>query len=256
MYQREKLPKLNPARPEGAPEVAFHQSTELRGNPPDTITFTPEQAAEIRHGYFANITYMDTQLGKVLDALDASGVADRTAIVFVSDHGYHLGEQGLWGKTSVFELDARVPMMISTPGCSAGSKTEALAELVDLFPTLVETCQLPTPDGLEGKSLAPVLKDPSTKVKAGAYTQHPRPAYYDREPSKLPSSMGVSVRTDRVRYTEWRDWKTGQPVARELYDHTTDPAELHNAIDQPSLAEAQQKAAALLAETFPPTKHP
>jgi iduronate 2-sulfatase len=256
IYQRDKLPKLNPARPEGAPEIAFHQSTELRGMPPNSIDFTPEQAAEIRQGYFANITYMDRQLGKVLDALDASGVADRTAIVFVSDHGYHLGEQGLWGKTSVFELDARVPMMIATPDCAASSKTEALAELVDLFPTLVDVCHLPTPEGLEGKSLTTVLKDPTAQVKAGACTQHPRPAYYDREPSKTPTAMGVSVRTDRVRYTEWRDWKTGKPVARELYDHVADPAEMRNAIDQPSLADAQQKAAALLAETFPTVTHP
>src|SRR5204862_277877 len=157
-YDRARLPSLNPARPAGAPEIAFHDGRELRGVPPKQITFTPEQAAEIRHGYLANISYMDAQLGRVLAALETSGVADRTIIVFVSDHGYHLGEQSLWGKTSNFELDARVPLLIAAPGLeSAKQKTSSLVELLDLFPTLVELCRLPSPEGLEGTSLVPAL---------------------------------------------------------------------------------------------------
>ncbi|MEO6740296.1 MAG: sulfatase, partial [Chthoniobacteraceae bacterium] len=118
-YDREKLPPLdehNAGRPVGAPDIAFHQSTEVLGPVKNQKRPTPEQAAEMRHGYFANISYMDAQLGKVLDALDASGVADRTIVTFVADHGYHIGEHTLWGKTSNFELDARVPFFIGTPG--------------------------------------------------------------------------------------------------------------------------------------------
>jgi iduronate 2-sulfatase len=255
MYDRAKLPPLDPRRPEGAPDIAFHDSREILGAPPNRATLTPEQAAEMRHGYFAAIAYMDAQLGKVLDALEHSGIADRTVVVFAADHGYHIGEHSLWAKTSNFELDARVPLMIRAPGISRTGRTEALVELLDLFPTLVDLCGLPKPDGLEGVSLRPVLKDPAASVKSVAFTQHPRPAYYDRVPSKTPDAMGCSVRTPLVRYTEWRDWKTGQPIARELYDEKNDPAEMHNAIDSPQLASVRQDVAALLLKQFPITPH-
>jgi iduronate 2-sulfatase len=255
-YDRSKLPALDPRRPEGAPEIAFHDGREVRGIPPNQLTFTAEQAAEIRHGYFANIAFMDAQLGKVLDALDKSGVAERTIVVFAADHGYHLGEHSLWAKTSNFELDAHVPLLIAAPGTSqAGRKTNALVELLDLFPTLVDLCGLPAPPALDGTSCGPVLRDPNQPGKPAAFTQHPRPAYYDREPSQTPAAMGVSVRTSLVRYTEWRDWKTGEPIARELYDAGADAAELKNAIDSPALASARREAEALLTKQFPRIKH-
>ena len=259
LYDRAKLPPLdehNAGRPVGAPDIAFHNSSEVLGPPAKRATLTPEAAAEMRHGYFANISYMDAQLGKVLDALDASGVAGRTIVTFVADHGYHIGEHTLWGKTSNFELDARVPFFIGAPAMkSAGKRTTSPIELLDLFPTLTELCHLPKPGGLEGTSLAPLLDEPSLTLKPAAFTQHPRPAYYDREPSGQPSVMGCSVRTARVRYTEWRDWKTGEPVARELYDAANDPNEMKNAVDSPALAEWQNEAAALLKKQFPITKH-
>jgi iduronate 2-sulfatase len=255
LYDRAELPPLDPTRPEGTPEVALHDSREILGIPPGRITLTPAQAAEMRHGYFANVSFMDAQLGKVLDALDRGGLADRTVVVFAGDHGYHLGEHGLWAKTSNFELDARVPLLVSAPGVgAAGRRTEALAELLDLFPTLVELCGLPAPGGLEGVSLVPALRDPAARVKAAAFTQHPRPAYYDREASKTPASMGCSVRTAAVRYTEWRDWGTGAVVARELYDAGRDPSETRNALDDPRLAAARREAEALLHRQFPPSR--
>ncbi|MEX0584995.1 MAG: sulfatase/phosphatase domain-containing protein, partial [Pirellulales bacterium] len=163
----------------------------------------------------------------------------------------------LWGKTSNFELDARVPMMISTPGISPqGKRTASLVELLDLFPTLAELCGLPRPDGLEGASLVPVLRDPTKSVKVAAFTQHPRPAYYDRTPSKQPVAMGVSVRTAKARYTEWRDWKTGEPVARELYADADEPGETRSLIDEPAAAEMQREAQGLLRQQFPLVKHP
>lgn len=252
LYQREKIPPLDPRRPQGAPDIAFHPSTEVLGPVAKQKPLTPEQIAEMRHGYFANISFMDAQLGKVLDALDRSGVADRTAIVFVADHGYHIGEHTLWGKTSNFEYDARVPFFISpSDRRNAGKRTGSLVELVDLFPTLVDLCGLPQPAALEGVSLVPVLDDPAKSVKPAAFTQHPRPAYYDREPSKQPTAMGCSVRTGRVRYTEWRGWITGEVVARELYDNAQEPAELRNAVDDQSLVEALDEAKQILRKQFP-----
>ena len=257
LYERDQLPPLDARRPVNAPDVAFHPSTEVLGPAKGQNVPTPTQAAEMRHGYFANISYMDAQVGKVLDALDASGVADRTIVIFVSDHGYHIGEHTLWGKTSNFELDARVPMLIRAPGISqADKKSHSIAELLDLFPTLTELCDLPAPEGLEGTSLVPVLCDPSKSVKQAAFTQHPRPVYYDRTPSKQPESMGISVRTAKVRYTEWRDWKTGETIARELYTDADEPAETQSLIDHPSTAADQREAAELLRRQFPMLAHP
>jgi iduronate 2-sulfatase len=257
MYDRASLPPLDSLRPVGAPDVAFHESTEVLGPVQGQRTPTAGEAAELRHGYFANISYLDAQVGRVLDALAASGVADRTIVTFISDHGYHVGEHTLWGKTSNFELDAHVPLLIHAPGVSAaGRRTAALAELIDLFPTLVDLCDLPQPPGLEGASQAPVLRDPARIVKTAAFTQHPRPAYYDRSPSKQPTAMGVSVRTAEARYTEWRDWRTGATVGRELYLAADEPAETHNVIDAPAAAVVQSAAEKLLRDQFPVTPHP
>jgi iduronate 2-sulfatase len=256
LYDRDRLPPLDPAWPADAPEIAGHASTEILGPPKQQRPLTPAQIAEMRHGYFAAVSFMDAQVGKVLDALERSGRAADTVIVFVSDHGYHIGEHGLWAKTSNFELDARVPLVVSVPGAGrAGATTAALVELVDLFPTLVEACGLPVPAGLEGASLMPLVRGEAVAVKPAAFTQHPRPAYYEREPAKRPTAMGVSVRTERVRYTEWRDWTSGATLARELYDHAKDGPELRNVIDDPALAPDREAAARLLAARFPPTPH-
>jgi iduronate 2-sulfatase len=244
LYSRDsiELPK-NPDWPLAAPRVAWHDSREMLGQPARNLT--PEAIREIRHGYLANISYFDAQLGKVLDELERQGLNQNTVIVFWSDHGYHLGEQTLWAKTSNFELDARVPFLISAPGMANGSRTESLAELLDIYPTLVDLCGLPAPTGVEGTSLVPVLKNPATSVKQFALTQHPRPAYYDRDAAN-PTVMGYSLRTDRHRYTEWRDWKTGVTQARELYDHQTDPDETKNIADDPKYAAVVQASAKLL----------
>lgn len=213
----------NPDWPEGAPRIAWHDSREILST--SARTLSPAAVREIRHGYLANISYFDAQLGKVLDELDRLVLTDKTVIVFWSDHGFHLGEHSLWAKTSNFELDARVPLMIATPGMtSAGMKTDSIAELLDLYPTLVELCGLPKPAGLEGVSLAPVVASPGVEVRRVALSQHPRPAYYEG----APDAMGYSIRTDRFRYTEWRDWKSGATTARELYDHNRDPDETRN----------------------------
>ena len=252
LYDRAGLPPLNPARPSDAPELAFHDSRELLGMPPDRVEFTAEQVAEIRHGYFANISYLDAQLGKLLDALNRCGRLDNTIILFVGDHGYHLGEHQLWAKNSSFELDARVPLLIAPPECRrAGERTANLVELIDIFPTLVELCGLPGPAGLEGMSLASMLGDRALSGKPAAFTQAPRPAYFEREPGGQPAAMGLSVRTAEVRYTQWRDWASGQVLARELYDHQQQSAELVNCIDDPRWQVARAHAEAVLEGQFP-----
>ena len=257
LYDPANLPPLNPARPEGAPEWAFHDSREILGVPPRQITPTASQVAEMRHGYFANVSYMDAQVGKVLKALDDQKLTDRTVIVFVSDHGYHLGEHGLWAKTSCFEFDGRVPLIIATPGTrNAGKSTPALVELLDLFPTLTDLCGLTTPAGLEGVSLAPVLADPARSVKSAAFTQHPRPAYSDRTASGLPEAMGTSVRTASGRYTEWRDWNTGALLGAEFYDHVHDPNELMNRLDAAKVTDDLKAARRALHAQFPPDTPP
>jgi iduronate 2-sulfatase len=232
LYRREEVPlPRNPDWPRDAPRVAWHNGRELLGEPARELT--PEAIREMRHGYLANISYLDAQIGKLLDELARLQLTDQTIIVFWSDHGFHLGEHSLWAKTSNFELDARVPLIIATPKTkTAGKTTESLAELMDLYPTLVELCGLPKVKGLEGVSLVPVLSSHRKSVRAAALTQHPRPAYYQG----APEAMGYSVRTDRFRYTEWRDWASGQIIARELYDHRLDPHETRNIAGDPRRA--------------------
>jgi len=253
MYDRDLLPKVDPTWPAKSPGVAAHDSRELLGLEPNRKTLTPEQVAEMRHGYFANVSYMDAQVGKVLAALEASPAARNTIVVFCSDHGYHIGEHGLWGKTSCFELDARVPLIVSIPGSDlAGRRTTSLVELVDLFPTLAALCGITPPAALDGISLVPLLtRDPAGALKSGAFTQHPRPAYFDRTEKGTPDAMGYSVRMDRARYTEWREWPSGKVVARELYDHEKDAAELHNVIDDPALQALADEGAKLINKKFP-----
>jgi iduronate 2-sulfatase len=155
----------------------------------------------------------------------------------------------LWAKTSNFELDARVPLIIATPSRPGGQRTESLVELLDIYPTLADLCGLNAPAELEGNSLRPVLDDPAAKVKEAAITQHPRPAYYIKRDDPL-QAMGHSMRTDRYRYTEWRDVTEGRVVARELYDHEDDPAETVNLAGQSLHAQTMETLAAQLAETI------
>ncbi len=254
MYDRKQItPPANPNPPKDVPKIALHDAREiLRGfkNRPGGKP-TPSDVITLRHGYFAATTYVDAQIGKVLAELDRLGLADNTIIVFWSDHGYHLGEHGLWAKTSNFELDARVPMIIATPDHPGGQRTDSLAELLDLYPTLVDLCKLPVPRHLEGVSLRPVLNDPKTKVKDGAFTWHPRPAYPPERTD--PEVMGYSLRTPQYRYTEWRDFKTGKVVARELYDHAKDSQETVNLVARPEYAKAVAALARQLTKTHPRT---
>ena len=148
---------------------------------------------------------------------------DNTVIVFWSDHGYFLGEKGLWYKRKAFERSARTPLIIAAPGLTKGQNTTKLVELLDLYPTLADLCGLEPPEALQGQSLRPLLADPSDNDwNKPAYTQ----VWYN------PNAWGYSIRTERYRYTEWLEGKAG----RELYDHSNDPDEITNLADQPDHA--------------------
>lgn len=174
---------------------------------------TDDQRREAIQAYRASISFMDAQAGKVLDALRRLDLDRNTVVVFTSDHGYHLGDHGLWQKQSLFERSARVPLIIAAPGAKAGAAAPGVVELLDLYPTLAELCGLTAPDYLDGVSLRPVLENPATRVRPAAFTQVRRNNF-----------QGRSVRTERWRYTEWDDGRRGV----ELYDYTTDPGETRN----------------------------
>lgn len=174
---------------------------------------------EALQAYYASISFMDAQVGHVVDALDVNGLAENTIIVFTSDHGYHTGEHGLWQKQSLFEESARVPLLIVAPKVSrTGIVSNAPVSQVDLFPTLAALCDVQTPENIQGQSLVPMLSDPNEKGRGWALTQ------VVRRKGKGESFFGYSLRTPRWRFTEWDEGRQG----RELYDHDSDPDEITN----------------------------
>ena len=203
--------------PQNTPNIASNPKTlkayqDIPTNPP----LSDEKTLELTRAYAANISYVDAQVGHVLNQLEALNLAENTVVVFWGDHGFHLGEHGLWRKNTLFEDSVRSPLLISVPGQTApNTKTDALVELIDIYPTLCDACQLPTPTELEGISMIPVVEQPTRTWKAAAFSQLERGS----------NVHGYSMRTQRYRYTEW-----GQNGSRgvELYDYETDPEETVN----------------------------
>jgi uncharacterized sulfatase len=207
------------------------------------LTTTPDQRRAAIRGYLAAVSYMDAQAGRVLDALERLHLAENTIMVFMSDHGWHLGEHGLWHKRSLFEECARVPLVVSVPGMKTRGQTSAgLVESLDLFPTLCDLTGVPALAGLQGKSLRPLLDDPKSSVQEAAFTQARRGANAE--------FWGRSVRTTRWRCTEWDEGSSGV----ELYDHDADPHEYTNLADRPEHADTLRELRALLAKQLPPIK--
>lgn len=225
----------NPNPPANVPQLAMTNFAELRNytDMPKTGPITDEQAKVLRRGYYAATSYMDAQVGRVLKQLDEQGLRDSTIIVLWGDHGWQLGDVGMWCKHTNFEIATRAAFLVSVPGQkSAGSKSEALVEYVDVYPSLCELAGLPLPEGLEGTSFVPVVNDPARQWKSAAFSQYPR----------LKDIMGYSMRTDRYRYTEWvkKDDHTNV-VARELYDQQNDPTETKNIAGEASEKETIAK---------------
>lgn len=195
-----------------------------------------QQQKEALRAYYASISFMDAQLGRVLNALENLGLAENTIVVFWSDHGYNVGQHGQWMKQSLFETSARVPLIFRVPKLGGGKKSDRTVELLDIYPTLAELADLKAPQDLEGKSLVPLLKNPIADWGKAAYTQVKRPN----------GVVGRSVRTERWRYTEWDEGKAGA----ELYDHDKDPDEFDNLADDPAFKQIRNTLKAELKKRF------
>ena len=213
--------------------------------PPRSRALTEQEQHELVAAYYACNSFVDAQVKVVLDAVSELGLWDDTVIVFLGDHGYHLGEHGgLWHKMSLFEESARAPLVMYAPGMkAAGRSCNRLVELIDLYPTLVSLCGLPERDGLDGVDLSAVLDDPLLPTKDAAYTMTTRDDSPEQEHAKAMSYQGRSVRTERWRYTEWNGGKRGV----ELYDHANDPHEWKNLAGQREYEDTLRELRDLLA---------
>jgi len=227
--------------PEGAPSYAPTTWGELRqySDIPETGPLTDDQARTMIHGYHAAVSYVDAQIGRVLDELNRLGLAATTIIVLWGDHGWHLGDHGMWSKHTNYEEATHIPLLIIAPGITrAGTRTRALVETVDLYPTLCELAGLPKPNlpqTLEGRSLVPVLKRPARENKEAIFHVFPRNRRGDGQ------ILGRAVRTQRYRLVEWKKPGAASDSADlELYDYKADPLETRN------LAPAQPKVVAKL----------
>tara|TARA_R110000851_G_scaffold256278_5_gene408739 strand:- start:14089 stop:15714 length:1626 start_codon:yes stop_codon:yes gene_type:complete len=250
-------------------EMGLHASFELRTRHgiPNEGEITPELSLTLKHAYLACVSYVDAQIGKMIAELEKSGLRDNTIIIVWSDHGYHLGDMGIWGKATNYEIATRVPLIIWTPDMpeeSRGQKTDALVELVDIYPTLCDLVGIEAPNTVEGTSFKPLLENPKLKWKSAAFSQFPTPALREwgayplrkamRETFFGPlievvegriiqqqqdkwnrgmfenTLMGYSMRTEQYRFIVWKDRANPEkePIYLELYDHKSDPAETIN----------------------------
>lgn len=282
LYEPDRIPLIQDGiAPRDGASMGLHASFELRtrSNIPKYGPIEAELARKLKHAYLASTSYVDAQIGLLIKTLDEAGLRNNTVIVVWGDHGWHLGDMGVWGKATNYEIATRVPLMIWTPDMKGrGSKTNAIVELVDIFPTLCELTDVPAPSHLEGRSFAPLLDDPNQPWKKAAFSQYPNPALREwaanplspgmretwfgplikdveqRITNQFPNDwdrglfeehlMGYTMRTDRYRLVIWRDHRDPQadPIFVELYDHQTDPQETMNiASENPDLVSKLRK---------------
>ena len=273
LYDRDKINiTTQDTMPMGGAQMGLHSSFELRVRDgiPKEGPVDPELAKTLKHAYLACVSYVDAQIGRIIFALEEVGVRDNTIIIVWSDHGYHLGDMGIWGKATNYEIATRVPMIIWTPDIlkeNRGKKTNALVELVDIYPTLCDLAGINIPDTVEGYSFKELLEEPDKKWKTGAFSQFPTPALREWGAYPLRSAMretffgplieaveeriidqqgemwnrhmfentlmGYTMRTERYRLIVWKDRDDAErsPIYTEIYDHKTDPNETVNIAD-------------------------
>lgn len=216
LYPTDKitLPVVPANHKDGVPAAAYLSFKK------DEEQLTDDLRKQATQAYFASISFMDAQVGRIVRELDRLGLADNTVIVFTSDHGYHMGEHGLWQKRSIYEESARVPLIIAPPKTkNAGSHSTRTVEMLDIYPTLANLCDLKYPDYLDGKSLKPLIEDPKAFWDRPAITQ-----------TMYQKTQGYSLRSERYRYTEWNEGSLG----KQLYDHSNDPKEMKNLANDPA----------------------
>jgi uncharacterized sulfatase len=224
-------PMAPPDKDQNIPEVArkFGRSSDIFMTKPAT----PEQARAAVAAYYACVTMVDTCIGRILDTLEQEGLADNTIVVFLGDHGFHLGEHGLWSKYTLFEQSRRSPLIVRVPGMAGnGRKCRQLVEFVDILPTLGQLCGLDVPATLEGTSFVPLLQDPARPWKKAAFTEF-----------TSNKTVNHAVVNERYRYAEWP--YQGE-LFTELYDLEKDPWETVNVSSDPAYAETRAEMAALL----------
>lgn len=233
LYDREKIPipeDLN--YPNVTPEQAAlryawsNKGGEMRPytDIPDEGPISAEKTRELLHGYYASISYVDAQIGRILDALDSLGLAGNTIVVLWSDHGIHLGERGLWGKNDLTDDANRIPLIIASPEAKKKNQhTQALVETADMYATLTDLCGLPIPSHVQGISMKPLLDNPNLKWKRAIFNRYPR---------KGGAVMANSIRTADYRYTEYVELATGNVLDSELYEVKKDPLHYNNLVNQ------------------------
>lgn len=274
LYDRKKIKvSMESEAPVNAAAMGLHPSFELRvrSNIPKKGKINDELAITLKHAYLACVSYVDAQIGRMIKALEEEGLRENTIIILWSDHGFHLGEMGVWGKATNYEIATRVPLIIWTPNMtknSQGKATNALVELVDIYPTLADIAGLKIPEHTEGKSFKPLIEKPDLLWKNAAFSQFPTPALrewgaYPIRPAmretyfgpllsevelKIKQQlgdkwdrgiienniMGYTMRTKRYRLIVWKDrtQPTQAPLFIELYDHKTDPNETNNIAEE------------------------
>ena len=252
LYNREDMPIASfQEHSKNGPLIAYHQSGELRNYldipefatlPADSlrIGLKIEKQRELIHGYYAAVSYLDAQVGILLNTLESLGTLDNTIVVLWGDHGWHLGDHDLWHKHTNFDEATRAPLIIAGPGIKAG-KTSSLTEFVDVFPTICDLAGVAIPKNLDGKSLKPLMLKNTASVKNFSISQYPRKlkklemikkGYTD---SKM---MGYSLRTDKYRFTIWMNnftskqpFDESQVYTSEMYDYVKDPLEKVNVVN-------------------------
>lgn len=198
--------------------------------------FTDTERMEFFRAYYACTSFMDAQVGRVLDVPDRRKLCDHTLVILIGDHGYHLGERDWWNKNTLFDRSCRAPLIIAAPGVKPGVARSPV-EFVDLYRTIADYCRLKPPANLAGQSPRPLIEDPSRPGKDAAYTLVTRG----------PKVRGDSIHTDRWPYTEWTDG------AHELCDHAHDPEETQNLVGAPQAKTAVQDLSAQLRRHLNPT---
>lgn len=233
--------RVMPARPNRLEAIQWN-GYEMRSYQgiPDSGVLSEEQQLELQHAYAACISYVDAQLGRVLDHLRASDRYREAILILWSDHGWHLGEHSAWGKMTNFEVATRVPLIIASPQF-ASARTDTITELVDLYPTICDLAGIEPPQHLEGSSLVNVLRNPNAESESFALSQYTR--FQDQY-------MGRAIRTRRYRYVAWFEQSDNRVVARELYDHQTDPSETVNLAEKESHRKIVQRLHSRLHQSF------
>jgi arylsulfatase A-like enzyme len=248
LYNREEIPLAsNSFLPKDSPITAINNLRELRGYTDMKTTKHPldgqvsrKDALRLKHGYYACVSYIDAQIGRLIKELDRLKIRDKTIIVLWGDHGWKLGEHASWCKMTNYEIDTRAPLIISSPvTLGKNIKCHGLVEFVDIYPTLCDLAGLSIPGNLEGISMLPLFKNPKQPWKKAVFSQFLREGIWIAPDGK--EYMGYSIRTGRYRYVEWINWKTKKFAASELYDHETDPQENVNIVNSPQLKELVQQ---------------